>query len=365
MRDVIVVGAGPAGTAAAKRCAEYGLDTLMLEKRRLPRDKVCSGMLMGPVAHMLIKQEFGDVPKEVLSQPDHLDGYGFHVPGIGSEKISSFTPLSWRRNLDYWMNQQAQAEGVELWQGARVTGVKPEGQEFSVELEGDGWSQEVKARFVIGADGAASIVRRLLFPGFEVRCMQIYEECYQQELDIDKRYLHWFFPLEISPGVFAVHHKDNTTVIDFGSRIGRLKPVIAWVKAYLAKNYHFDVRQEPVWRGGCFQTIIPGGLITHRFLPAKGNAFLVGEAAGYVLPVTSEGIGTGIQSGIWVAESISKVINSGTCPDELYLARFEPVFSTFSELLPWLKRIESEMKSRSNSLPKAYANAYADTLSMF
>ena len=55
MADVIVVGAGPAGSAAAKRCAEYGLDTLILEKRRLPRDKVCSGMIMGPAAHTLIK----------------------------------------------------------------------------------------------------------------------------------------------------------------------------------------------------------------------------------------------------------------------------------------------------------------------
>ncbi len=47
MHDVIVAGAGPAGSAAAKRCAEHGLKTMMLEKHRLPRDKVCSGMIMG------------------------------------------------------------------------------------------------------------------------------------------------------------------------------------------------------------------------------------------------------------------------------------------------------------------------------
>jgi len=107
MKDVIVVGAGPAGTAAAKKCAEYGLDTLLVERRKLPRDKVCSGMIIGPVAHTLVKQEFGDVPKSVLTQPDHLDGYTFHVPGVGSHTISHFIWLSWRRNLDYWMNHQA------------------------------------------------------------------------------------------------------------------------------------------------------------------------------------------------------------------------------------------------------------------
>ena len=50
-RDVVVVGAGPSGSAAAKKCAQYGLRTLMLEKRQLPRNKICSGMIMGPVQH--------------------------------------------------------------------------------------------------------------------------------------------------------------------------------------------------------------------------------------------------------------------------------------------------------------------------
>ena len=66
MHDVIVVGAGPAGTAAAKKCVEYGLNTLILERHRLPRYKVCTGMIMGPAAHTLIKQEFGDIPENIL-----------------------------------------------------------------------------------------------------------------------------------------------------------------------------------------------------------------------------------------------------------------------------------------------------------
>jgi len=45
MYHVVVVGAGPAGSVAAKRCAERGFKTLLLEKKKLPRDKICSGML--------------------------------------------------------------------------------------------------------------------------------------------------------------------------------------------------------------------------------------------------------------------------------------------------------------------------------
>ena len=73
MYDVIVVGAGPGGSAASKRCAESGLKTLLLEEHPLPRDKVCSGFIMGPVSHTLIKQEFGDLPEMPAAVPGITD----------------------------------------------------------------------------------------------------------------------------------------------------------------------------------------------------------------------------------------------------------------------------------------------------
>jgi len=365
MRDVVVVGAGPAGTATAKKCAEYGLNTLLVEKRKLPRDKVCSGMVMGIIAHTLIKQEFGDIPEIVLSQPDHLDGYAFHVPGIGSQSVENFTLLSWRRNLDYWMNQKAQAKGAEIWDSARVTGIRQDGQGFSVEVERDKERHEVETRFVVGGDGATSIVRRLLFPEFKVKSIQIYQECYQQELDLDGRYLHWIYPLEYSSGVIAVHRKDDITVIDYGSRTGQLTQFIPWAKSFLVRNHHFDITQQPVWRGGCLEPVFPRGLLDHTLLPAKGNALLVGEAGGLILPVTGEGIGTAIHSGLLAANSITKVVQSGAQPDKIYLDELETTFTAFRELLPLVGRIGVERKSGGGHLAEALAEACRHTLNAF
>ena len=103
MYDVIVVGGGPGGAVAAQRCAQMGFRTLLIERRRLPRDKVCSGMVMGPWANEIIQQEFGEIPMEVLASPGHLAGHLIHVPGVGPQMIEYKTPLAWRKDLDFWM----------------------------------------------------------------------------------------------------------------------------------------------------------------------------------------------------------------------------------------------------------------------
>jgi len=365
MHDVIVVGAGPAGTAAAKRCAEYGLNTLMLEKRKLPRDKVCSGMVMGPVAHTLIKQEFGDIPKTILTEPSHLKGYIFHVPGIGSQKLDNLTPLTWRRDLDYWMNQKAQAKGVEIWQGARVIGLRQKGQGFSLEIEKDKEKQELEARFVVGADGATSIVRKFLFPELKVRYAQVYQECYLGELDLDKQYLHWFYPIERSPASFSVHHKGSFIIVDVSGRPGQLKQFMDWTKNFLAKNHRFDISQKPIWRGGCLEPAMYREITSYTFFPAKGNALLVGDATGFLMPVSGEGIGTGIKSGLLAASSITRAIESGGQPDKIYLTEIESIISIFKEIYPWFKKITEEARGGGHSLPEVLRDAFHSTLRMF
>ena len=115
-----MVGAGPGGAVAAKRCAEEGFRTLVLERRALPRDKVCSGMVMGPWAQEIIRDHFGAIPPEVLVPPRVLQGHRFHVPGAQPEVLEWETPLAWRKDLDAWVIQKAEEAGVEIRDRARV-----------------------------------------------------------------------------------------------------------------------------------------------------------------------------------------------------------------------------------------------------
>ncbi len=365
MYDVIVIGAGPAGSMAAKKCAERGLRTLLLEKRRFPRDKVCSGMIMGPVAHGLIKEEFGNLPDAVLTQPSQLSGYFFHAPGKGSEGLDNFTRLTWRRTLDHWLVQKAQTSGVEVWEEAPVINVTRQTQFISVVAQVGTERKELTTRFLVGADGGNSSVRKFLFPDLNVRYAQVYQEHYRGELDLDKNYFHWFYPPEESPEFFDVHQKDGLIILDVGGRIGKMDRRLAKTKNFLATHHGFDLGLKPVWTGGCLQPVLYPELVSRTFKPATGNVLLVGDAAGLVLPVSGEGIGTALKSGLLAAKSIERSAETGDPADSIYLAGIENMISMFGEVYPFFRRMTDEAKKGGHALPRILRDGYRMTLKSF
>ncbi|MCU0579046.1 MAG: FAD-dependent monooxygenase [Desulfobacterota bacterium] len=268
--DVIVVGAGPGGAAAAKRCAETGLRTLVLEKRAWPRDKVCSGMIMGPWAHDIIRDHFGAIPREVLASLPVLKGHFFHVPGAAPAVLEWPTPLAWRKNLDAWLLQKACAAGAEVRTQARVTQVESHGQIIRLTLNGPDGDEPLSARWVIGADGANSDIRKVLFPGLKTSYSTPIRECYPGSLRLDQNYFHWFFPKGRPRPRFNVNHKDGFFLIE-GSGIRELRADISRILA----DHWFDPSQKPIWRDGCLIPKLHQNLI--ESWPRKESSRLPGQ----------------------------------------------------------------------------------------
>ena len=362
MADVVVIGAGPAGSAAAKRCAEKGLSTVMLEKAALPRDKVCSGMVMGPEAKFLIREEFGEIPPEVLSQPASIKGYTFHVPGIGRQTLEDAVPLSWRRNLDFWMSQRAEAAGAKLSQSTRIVTMRLDGDGYQLLIESGEERNLLKTRFLIGADGGNSMTRGFLFPDLEVSYAHAYQECYDVLSDLDSDYMHWFHPLEFSPSFAMAHHKDDTLVVDVSGSIGQLKELRGWFREYLSREHDFDLNLKPVWEGGCIEPVLYRQLFDGTFLPAHGNVLLVGDAAGLLLPVSGEGIGAALKSGLAAAEAVVKASQTDETAATIYLESLAPMLDTYREITPGFKKIRAEAEAGGRRLPQVLAEAYQATL---
>ena len=357
MWDVIIVGAGPGGSAAAKACAEKGLKTLILEKRRLPRDKVCSGMVAGPMARDLIQQEFGSIPQQVLIPPYELSGQMFHVPGVEPENLEWKTLLAWRKDLDLWFAQKAQEKGAEIWDGARVLSVEETDGKYIVHIKRENTGEELTADFLIGADGAGSRLRKYLFPELKVRYSVPIRECYEGSLDLDKGYLHWFFPRSRPRPRFNVNHKGDCFLIE-GSGVKELRPEI--IETLI--QYGFNPESKPMWRDACLIPWLHEGLVSGSFCPARGNVLLVGDAAGLLFPITFEGIGVALKSGILAAASIFEAARSGEGAAEGYLKSLKPIIEELRALHLLGKRLEKEQTKGGAALLKSLKAGYEATL---
>ena len=357
MWDVIIVGAGPGGSAAAKACANLGLKTLILEKKRLPRDKVCSGMVAGPMARDLIQREFGPIPRQVLIPPYELSGQKFHIPGLEPGSLEWKTLIAWRKDLDHWFNLKAQEEGAQIWDRARVLKIEEIEGKFSVHLRRGNSAEELKANFLIGADGAGSGVRKFLFPNLKVRYSAPIRECYEGSLDLDKCYLHWFFPRSRPRPRFNVNHKGDYFLIE-GSGVKKLRPEIIETLA----QYGFKSDSKPIWRDACMIPWLHEGLITGSFCPARGNALLIGDAAGLLFPISFEGIGVALKSGMLAAASILESSRSQAEPAAAYLKSLTPIIDQLKALYLLGKRLEKEHAKGGETLLNALKEGYAAAL---
>ncbi len=166
--DVIVVGAGPAGSAAAAHLARRGIQVMLVDRQAFPRDKTC-GDFVGPGAlreleHLgLSKLAAFRRSNRIRSGALFVDGQELitlplpHVRGL--PRFARAIP---RALLDDWIRQTAVVAGAEMRQGFRVTRLSSGLQHVTVHGVRDRRPARLRARVVIGADGSTSAVARTL-----------------------------------------------------------------------------------------------------------------------------------------------------------------------------------------------------------
>ncbi|MBI5439928.1 MAG: NAD(P)/FAD-dependent oxidoreductase [Deltaproteobacteria bacterium] len=349
--DVLVAGGGPAGAAAARHCAGAGLSTLVLERRKLPRDKVCSGMLMGRWACELVEGVFGPLPDEVLAAPKVLVGHKIHVAGAEPVAFGMRTPIAWRKHLDGWMVRRARDEGAEFWESSHVVEMSPEGGRYRAKVVRAREEVVVSAGYLIGAEGAASPTRKALFPDLQVRYSKPLREIYPGSLALEPDYYHWFFPKGQMRPRFGVNHKDDVFMIE-GRDILDLREDIRRILG----PANFAPGSRPVLRDGCMIAVLHNELLSGRFRPGVGNCLLVGDAAGLILPITFEGISTAVWSGTLAGEAVLEAASGkGTAMDG-YGERLRPVLA----MIERFKGLEAGLTAREAQGPAPLAEALAE-----
>jgi flavin-dependent dehydrogenase len=89
---------------------------------------------------------------------------------------------------------------------------------------------------------------------------------------------------------------------------------------------------------------------------------LIGDAAGLLFPITFEGIGTALKSGILAAGSVARSINVGSEAAGIYLQELKPILEIIRSLDFWNKKLEQAATKRGAELSKALTAAYGETL---
>ncbi|MDH3974201.1 MAG: NAD(P)/FAD-dependent oxidoreductase [Deltaproteobacteria bacterium] len=317
--DVIIVGSGLAGSAAAKRLVDAGMETLVLERSTLPRHKTCSGIL-SPRGHRFLLENFGPLPRKILHEPTYCKGVTFHFPSMVSFPMDFFggtTPHLHRKYSDYWAIKRS---GAEIKERTAFTGLDDKGDHVIVHAkEKDGGKITLKAKQVIGADGPISHVIRSIYPDYPKRIPwffvgQKFHDII--ECALDEEYFHFWFHPDLGHYTWS-HARDKRQIVGVGFKVGDNFDVKqANVVSYL-KEKHGTKLKEAAHADGTAENFGPSLINTYVF--GKGNVLITGQAAGF-LNMIGEGMSCALHSGAIAGESIIEARAANKDMQETYRA---------------------------------------------
>src|SRR5438270_4511679 len=292
--DVAIVGGGPAGSSCAAFCAAAGLRTLLLEREKFPREKVC-GDCINPACWAVLERL--DVADQIQNLPHGLlDAVEFI--SIGGRKLRVDLPSGDRREIaikrsafDNLLLNRARALGADVREETTLISLnRTAAKDWKIDLV----RETLIARVVIGADGRNSTVARLrnLLPRPERERVALQAHI-PLPRDFGNRIVLQFLPEGYS-GQAPVNDRELNLCL-----VGT-PPTISSLRTWAEQEFNPTATQS--WR-----TITP--LTRAPSSVAHENLFFIGDAARVVEPFTGEGIYYALRSGELAANAIVKIIH--------------------------------------------------------
>jgi 2-polyprenyl-6-methoxyphenol hydroxylase-like FAD-dependent oxidoreductase len=334
--DVLVVGGSVAGATTARLLAEAGHRAIVLDRARFPRDKPCGEGVM-PTGVRLLDQ-FGILPNVRPGQGHVLRGVGFIMNG--RDRVRGDFPdvgggfdrgLGIKRLvLDHQLLEHARAHpGVEVHEGEPATKMEwSPGRLAEVSTP----SARYRARVIVGADGARSLVRRKL--GLELPRGRRRRYGMRAHFTFrDGRALEDYVMVYCDPGAECYTTPVSDTelevalLVEHGAMASFAGKHEAAFDAYLQSLPHLRAAIQGGQRTSAVLACGPFDVWARSRVADR--AILVGDAGGYLDPITGEGIALALRSACWAAE----VVNDALRRDDLSATRLAPYHMRLEQAL--------------------------------
>ncbi|NOZ62262.1 MAG: NAD(P)/FAD-dependent oxidoreductase [Calditrichaeota bacterium] len=320
MYDIVVVGAGPAGSTAARVAARNGASVLMLEKDREVGIPVRCAEAVGEIGmNRIVKLR----PEWIANR---IEGVRIIAPdgtriNVQHDEIGFILD---RKKFDYDLARMAAEQGVEILTKAYVFDlIKENGFVSGVKFRYLDEEYSVRAKIVIGADGVESRVGR--WAGLKTHLsLQDIETCAQMtitNIPLEKNYCDFYFGSDIAPGGYLWVFPKNENTANVGLGISGVeakdKPPIEYLKKFVKE--HFPE--------GAVLTTVAGGVPCAPLMKKMvgDGIMLVGDAARQAFPITGGGIYSGMLAAKIAGEVAVEAIKSGDWSEKI-LSRYQKLW---------------------------------------
>ncbi len=298
MYDVIVIGAGPAGSTAAKTLAAKGYKVLLVEKFKMPRYKSCSGQLIKKTMD-LVQTYFGEaVPASTMCAPTENGGMIFTDDKGKSLRFEQDGLNVWRSSFDKWLADKAAQSGAEVRDKTAALSCAEENGIVTMTLKGEQTYTE-QARYVIDCEGVVGALKKKLL-NRDLQYITTYQTFNQGSIDLDYRFFHAYLQPELSEYDAWFNVKDNQLVLGISVKdSSKTEYYYARFIAYMEEKHNLRIDKQLKVDKWLMPHVRPGCAIDY----SVGRVLFAGEIAGFLNPM-GEGISAGIESGYHAANAI-------------------------------------------------------------
>jgi len=298
MYDIAIIGLGPAGATLA-RLLDSNFSIAVIDKKRSDGTgfhKPCGGLLALD-AQKSISQFDLALPKDVLVDPQIFAVRTLDIKtGIIRHYQRFYINLD-RYKFDLWLKSLI-PEHVDIFEDSICTSIEHHNDSYHLQYISGGKTKNITAKYIIGADGANSIIRKFLYPHKKIRSYVSIQQ--------------WFLEKHLNPFYSCIFDPENTDCYSWAiSKDGYFIFGGAYPKKNCRTRFENQKKQlkelgfclEEVQKTECCLVLRPSKF--NDFCTGKNNAFLIGEAAGFISASSLEGISSAINTAYYLSEVLN------------------------------------------------------------